>query len=215
MCWPSSRDFATARDGGDRVPRAGLSRAAVTDIAVDLVDSTSDGFATLTLAAVAARAGVAVPSLYKHVGSLAELRRAVALVAMSELLRRSSAATVGVAGEDALRALGRELRAFASQHPGLYAATQVAPDLNDPAALALAQTAADTVVVVAAVLRGFGLPEARTVDAVRATRAAIHGFIELEAHGGFGMPDDVDRSFEFLLDVLVTGVASWSTKGAQ
>ena len=188
------------------MPRAGLSREAVTDLAVELVDSTPDGFTTLTLAAVAARAGVAVPSLYKHVGSLAELRRAVALVGLFELLRRSSAATVGVAGEDALRALGRAIRAFAGEHPGLYAATQVAPDLDDPAASALAQTAADTVAVVAAVLRGFDLPEQRTVDAVRATRAAVHGFVELEAHGGFGMPDDVDRSFEALLDVLVAGI---------
>lgn len=190
------------------MPRAGLSRAAVTDLAVELVDSSPEGFDALTLASVAARAGVAVPSLYKHIGSLAELRRAVALVAMSELVRRSSAATIGVAGEEALRALGRELRAFAREHPGLYAATQVAPDLDDPAALALAQRAADAVAVVAAVLRGFGLPEQRSVDAVRAARAAIHGFLELEAHGGFGMPDDVDRSFEALLDVLIAGISA-------
>ncbi len=192
------------------MPRAGLSREAVTDLAVELVDSTPDGFSTLTLAAVAARAGVAVPSLYKHVGSLADLRRSVALVGLNELLRRSSATTVGRAGEDALRALGREIRAFAGEHPGLYAATQIAPDLddelNDPVSLALAQTAAELVGLVGAVLRGFGLPDSRTVDAVRATRASIHGFVELEAHGGFGMPDDVGRSFEALLDMLVAGV---------
>ena len=188
------------------MPRAGLSREAVTDLAVELVDSTPDGFATLTLAAVAGRAGVAVPSLYKHVGSLADLRRSVALVGLTELLRRSSAATVGRAGEDALRALGREIRAFAGEHPGLYAATQIAPALDDPASLALAQTAGDLVAVVGAVLRGFGLPDSRTIDAVRVTRASIHGFVELEAHGGFGMPDDVDRSFEALLDVLVAGI---------
>ena len=202
-------------DGDRRVPRAGLSREAVTDLAVDLVDSTPNGFAGLTLAAVATRAGVAVPSLYKHVGSLADLRRSVALVGMSELLRRSSAATVGRAREDALRALGREIRSFAGEHPGLYAATQLAPKIDDAldvqshdlAALALAQTAADTVAVVSSVLRGFGLPEQRSVDAVRATRAAIHGFVELEAHGGFGLPDDVDHSFEALLDVLIAGIA--------
>ncbi|MEP6843337.1 MAG: TetR-like C-terminal domain-containing protein [Pseudolysinimonas sp.] len=188
------------------MPRAGLSRDAVTDLAVELVDSTPNGFATLTLAAVAARAGVAVPSLYKHVGSLADLRRSVALVGLSELLRRSSAATVGRAGDDALRALGREIRAFAGEHPGLYAATQIAPDVDGAASLALAQTAADLVGVVGSVLRGFGLPDARTVDAVRATRASIHGFVELEAHGGFGMPDDVNGSFEALLDMLVAGV---------
>jgi hypothetical protein len=39
-----------------------------------------------------------------------------------------------------------------------------------------------------------------------ATRSAIHGFVALEAGGGFGMPDDVDRSFEALLDMLVAGV---------
>lgn len=194
------------RDGGCRVPRAGLSRDAVVDLAVELVDA--DGWGSLTLAAVAGRAGVAVPSLYKHVESVAALRSAVALVALRELSRRSAGATVGVSGDDALRALGREIRAFARQHPGLYAATQVAPDADDPDHLPLVQAAGDAVAIVAAVLRGFGLHESRTVDAIRATRSAIHGFVALEAGGGFGMPDDVDRSFEALLDMLVAGVTS-------
>jgi AcrR family transcriptional regulator len=197
-----------ARDGGRHMPRAGLSRAAVVDLAVELVDSSPDGLAGLTLAAVAARAGVAVPSLYKHIGSLAELRRAVALVGVTEVVRRTSAATIGLAREDALSALGWETRAFAAEHPGLYSAIQIARDLDDPAALALAQAATDWVAIVSAVLRGFGLPEHRSVDAVRATRAAIHGFVELDANGGFAMPDDLDQSFEALLDMLVAGIES-------
>jgi AcrR family transcriptional regulator len=183
------------------VPRAGLSREAVVDLAVELVDS--EGYAGLTLAAVAGRAGVAVPSLYKHVGSLAELRSAVALVAGRELVRVCSAATVGLAGEDALRALGHAIRDFAREHPGLYAATQVAPSQDDVELLA---AASDAVGVVAGVLRGFGLPPARSVDAIRSARAAIHGFVTLEAGGGFGMPDDVDRSFAAMLDVLAHGI---------
>lgn len=183
------------------MPRAGLSREAVIDIAVDLADS--DGYSALTLAAVAGRAGVAVPSLYKHIGSLAALRSAVALAGVRELARRSAAATVGLAGDDALRALGREIRAFARQHPGLYAALQTAPGPDD---VELGQAAGDAVAVIAAVLRGFDLPDERSVDAIRATRAAVHGFVALEAAGGFGMPDDVDRSFEALLDMLVAGV---------
>lgn len=183
------------------MPRAGLSREAVIDIAVDLVDA--EGFAALTLAAVAGRAGVAVPSLYKHIGSLAALRSAVALAAVRELTRRCAAATVGRAGEDALRALGREIRAFARQHPGLYASTQAAPAPDD---VDLVQAAGDMVEIAAAVLRGFELPDPRSVDAIRATRAAIGGFVALEAGGGFGLPDDVDQSFEALLDMLVAGV---------
>lgn len=188
------------------MPRAGLSREAVVDIAVDLVDSGPRGFAELTLASVAGRAGVAVPSLYKHIGSLGDLRRDVALVGMRELNRRTSIATIGRAEDDALRALGREMRAFAHERPGLYAASQLAPDLADPAELPLAQAASDAVAVIAAVLRGFGLPDARAVDAIRATRSAIHGFATLEANGGFGMPDDIDVSYEALLDVLIAGV---------
>jgi len=191
-------------DGGARVPRAGLSRDAVVDLAVELVDS--DGWAALTLAAVAGRAGVAVPSLYKHVDSLAALRSAVALVAVREATRLTVAATVGRSGDEALRALGHAIRGFARQHPGLYAATQIAPDPDAPGGLELAQAAADTVEVIGAVLRGFGLPAERTVDAVRTTRSAVHGFVTLENGGGFGMPDDVDRSFEVLLDVVCAGL---------
>ena len=183
------------------MPRAGLSREAVVDIGVELIDA--EGYAALTLAAVAGRAGVAVPSLYKHIPSLAALRSAVALVGIRELGRRSAAATVGRSGDDALRALGREIRAFSRQHPGLYAATEVAPDIDD---LELIQAAGDAVAVIAAVLRGFDLPDARSIDAIRAARASIHGFVALEAGGGFGMPDDVDQSFEALLDMLVAGV---------
>lgn len=188
------------------MPRAGLSREAVVDVAVDLVDTGSRGFAELTLASVAARAGVAVPSLYKHIGSLAELRRDVAIVGFRELNRRCSIATIGRAEDDALRALGREIRAFALERPGLYAATQLGADFSDPDQLAFIQAAGDAVDVIGAVLRGFGLPEERTVDAIRATRSAIHGFTMLEAGGGFGMPDDVDASYEALLSILVAGV---------
>jgi hypothetical protein len=34
----------------------------------------------------------------------------------------------------------------------------------------------------------------------------LHGFVSLEASGGFGLPDDVDESFETLIDVLVAGL---------
>lgn len=186
------------------MPRAGLGHAAVVDLAVDLVDA--DGWESLTLAAVAARAGVAAPSLYRHVGSLAELRAAVALVGVRELTRVCAEATVGRSGEDALRALGHAIRGFAHQHPGLYAAGQVAAGQDAVGGQELALAGADAVALIAAVLRGFGLPDDRTVDAVRTARSAIHGFVTLEAGGGFGMPDSVDRSFEALLDTVVAGM---------
>jgi AcrR family transcriptional regulator len=174
------------------------------DLAVGLVDDT--GIDGLSLAAVAASAGVAVPSLYKHIGSLADLRRAVAVVGLRRLARESAAVTVGRSGEEALRALAHGIRAFAAGHPGLYGATQVAPHADDPADSEQSTAAADVVAIVVAVLRGFSLPEPALVPAVRVVRSAIHGFVDLEAHGGFGLPEDLDDSFEVLLDVLTAGL---------
>ena len=53
------------------MPRAGLSPRVVVDLALEVVDDGGpSGWADLGLSAVAHRAGVAVPSLYKHVDGL-------------------------------------------------------------------------------------------------------------------------------------------------
>lgn len=191
------------------MPRAGLSPDAVVRLAVEVVDDGgTSGFADLTLAKVAAKAGVAAPSLYKHVGSLADLRREVTLIAVGELTAASMSATVGRAGADALRALATAWRRYALDHPGRYTATQIGPDPDAPADAALRDAAAESVQVVVAVLRGFGLPDAHLIDAVRAVRAGVHGFVTLELGGGFRMREDVDQSFTVLLDMIVAGVVA-------
>ncbi|WP_129789533.1 TetR/AcrR family transcriptional regulator [Promicromonospora panici] len=198
------------------MPRAGLSHDAVVRLAVEVVDAGGpSGFADLTLAKVAANAGVAAPSLYKHVGSLADLRREVAVIAVRELTAAGTAASVGRAGADALQALANAWRTYALDHPGRYAATQTGPDPDDPAAAPLRDAAAESVQVVVAVLRGFGLPDDRLIDAVRAVRAGVHGFVTLELGGGFRMREDVDQSFTVLLEMLVAGVAALAAPAAQ
>jgi len=197
------------------VPRAGLSHDAVVRLAIEVVDAGGpSGFADLTLAKVAAKAGVAAPSLYKHVGSLADLRREVAVIVVRELTAAGTSASVGRAGADALQALANAWRAYALDHPGRYAATQIGPDPDDPAATPLRDAAAESVQVVVAVLRGFGLPDDRLIDAVRAVRAGVHGFVTLELGGGFRMREDVDQSFAVLLEMLVAGVAALAAPAA-
>ena len=191
------------------MPRAGLSREAVVGLALEVIDDGgTDGFAGLTLATVASRAGVATPSLYKHVGSLAELRREVSVRTVRDLATVSSRATVGLSGPEAVRAMAHAWRGYARAHPGRYAATQVGPDPDDPAQAEHRAAAAESVAVAVATLRGFDLPEEGVVDAVRAVRSAVHGFVTLELGDGFRMPQDVDRSFDALVDMLVAGIAA-------
>ena len=125
------------------MPRAGLSRASVVGLALSVVDDGwVRGFETLTLAAVAARAGVAVPSLYKHVESLADLRREVAVIAVRGLTADLEKATSGATGSDAIVRLAHAVREHARTQPGRYSAAQVAPDAEEPADAPLRAVAA-------------------------------------------------------------------------
>lgn len=186
------------------MPRAGLSHAVVVAEAARLADEV--GLDRLTLAALAARLGVAVPSLYKHVDGLRALRRDVALLAIGELRTALATALADVppgppepTRADRLRALADGYRAYARAHPGRYATTLRAPAPGDAE---LAAAAEEVLTTVLSLLAGYGLAGDDAVDATRALRATLHGFVALESAGGFGMPRDVDRSFERLVDGL-------------
>jgi AcrR family transcriptional regulator len=164
------------------------------------------GYDKLTLAAVAQRRGVALPSLYKHVRGLDDLQQHLAALATSELADALGKAAIGRARGDALRALGSAYRGYARAHPGRYAATVRAPSADNPEHVAAATSAVNVVV---AVLAGYGLSGDDAIDATRAVRSALHGFVAIEASGGFGMPLDVDRSFERMLDMLDSALSTW------
>ena len=182
--------------------KVGLDRRQVIDAAVALVDD--DGLASVSLANVAAVLGVASPSLYSHVDSLAALRRELALEASARLGTDIRDAVTGSGGEAALRRIAHVYRAFARTHPGLYATLHTTPVPSEDAELSAAFGA--MVPDLAAVLSGLGLPETDAVPLIRTVRSALHGFVSLEASGGFGLPDDIDESFETLIDVLVAGL---------
>jgi AcrR family transcriptional regulator len=177
----------------------------VVTAAAELADEA--GFNRLSLAALAARLGVRLPSLYKHIDSLDGLRRDVAVLAVTELGAVMSAAAIGRAGSDALRAVANAYRHYGQAHPGRYAATVRAPAADDAEHTAAAES---VLRVVLAVLAGYGLSGNDAIDATRALRATLHGFVALEAGGGFGMPVDVDRSYTRLVDGFDATLHRWA-----
>jgi AcrR family transcriptional regulator len=159
------------------VARAGLTPDTVTDLALTVLDEA--GEQGLTLRAVAERAGVATPSLYKHVPSLARLRQLMALRTLGEATERIGTAVMGRAGEDALRAFLAEYRAFAREYPHRQALIERVPG-DDPDVSAASER---LVRIAYAVVRGFGLEGDEAVHAVRTLRAAVVGFAGLERGG--------------------------------
>jgi AcrR family transcriptional regulator len=183
------------------VPRAGLTPAAVTKLALaELDESGPDG---LTLKAVAVRAGVATPSLYKHVQSIDHLRDLMTVTVLDEAAAEIGGAVMGRAGHDALEAFLTAYRGFAHRFPHRW--TLLEHPTSDPAVQA---SAARLVEVAYAVVRGFGLAEDEQVDAVRTLRAAVTGFIALEHGGGYQLGRDPDESFRYLITVLTKGLSA-------
>jgi AcrR family transcriptional regulator len=186
------------------MPRAGLNRERIAAQAAVVADEM--GFDRLTLAAVAVRCGVSLPGLYKHVNGLEAVRRDVAVRSVREVTAVLAEAAAGRAGRDALHAIAVAFRRFATEHPGRYAASVRAPDLGDAEYVAASDAA---VGVLAAVLKGYRIEGDDMIDAVRMIRAALHGFVSIEAAGGFGLPQSVDATFVRLVDTLDSAWSTW------
>lgn len=180
------------------MPRAGLSTAAVVDAALAVVDE--HGADALTLAAVAQRTGVATPSLYKHVAGLGELRTLLGARVLDDMTEHFTRAALGRGGDDAVIALMHAYRDYVKAHPARYAAAPLDP-LHDPA---LAPAGGKLLAVVLGALRAYDLDPSAAIHATRCLRAVAHGFSSLEAGGGFGLPEDLDHTY----DQLITAVLS-------
>ncbi len=188
---------------GPRRGRGHLDRAAILERAAWLADR--DGLDTLTLTALAGELGIRPPSLYNHVASLEELRQALATRALGELDAALGRAAQGVAGAKAILALGEAYRAYAHVHPGLYAAIAAVSASKTPELHAARGALLDTV---GAVLRGFDLVGKKEVlHAMRAFYSLMHGFVSLEAAGGFALPVEPTASFRWLLTHFSAGLS--------
>lgn len=182
-----------------------LTRSTVIDRAASLSDDI--GLEELTITKLGRSLGIAPPGVYRHVADLADLRSALSQQASREVAGVLSAACAGLSGADALAALAHTLRAWAAQHPGRYAALQVAPDPGD----AVGQAAAEGLIaVIASALRAYRLAGDDLTDAIRLIRSALHGFVALEQGGGFKQPRSLDATFARVIASLDAVLTAWS-----
>ncbi len=87
-------------------------------------------------------------------------------------------------------------RNWALEHSARYAACNLMPapgDIEDEA------VSLSAIQVIADVLTAYHLEGDDAVDAIRAFRSTLHGFVSYETAGAFRWSADVDRSFERLV----------------
>jgi len=191
-------------------PRPGLDQSRVVAAAIELLND--EGSENLTLRRLADKLGVRPPSLYNHIGGLPGLYRELALVNAQVMGEYMAQSAIGRSGPDALAAVARAYRAYIKKNPGLYLATLQASNKQQPSNPELAAAEERTVEIVLAVLAPFGLQGEDALHAVRGLRSVVHGFTTLEISGGFGLPLNLDESFNRLVAILVHGLEKEASK---
>jgi AcrR family transcriptional regulator len=186
--------------------RAGLTADRVTLAGAELADEV--GLDHVTMSAVARRLGVKDASLYVHVRNLEDLRGRIALLAADEKTIRIAEATAGRAGKDALVAYANAWRSYAHEHPGRYSATQT-PIRIDPELAAQAPGPRRSIDLTYSMLRAYALAEPDLTDAVRLMRSTLHGFVSIEAAGGFAHARPAAQSWPRCLDALHRALQHW------
>src|SRR5579871_3143721 len=176
-------------------------REEVIETALRLVER--EGEAGIGFNRVARALGVKPPWLYSHVADHEELCRLVTMRAWEQFADAAELARGRRRGRAAILMVAHTYREFAQAHPGLFRLMEtiaIAPDDETFAA-----SRERLFELFAGPLAELGASAGEFVHQVRALRAAVHGFVTLEAQGQFELDEDVDASFEHMLSALIRG----------
>ena len=107
-----------------------------------------------------------------------------------------------------MTAFANVYRAYAREHPGRYAATQLRLDPETAAVSAGGRHAQ----MLRAILRGYDLTEPDQTNAVRLLGSVFHGYVSLEMGGGFShSAPDTQETWLQILDALDALLRNWPT----
>ena len=178
------------RGGRSAARPAKLSRDGIVDGALTFLDR--EGWDSLTINALATQLGTKGPSLYNHVDSLEDLRRAVRTRVIDDIITMLNRVGEGRARDDAVLVMAGAYRSYAHHHPGRYSAfTRMPLGGDDPEYTAATRNAAAPVI---AVLSSYGLDGHEAFFAALEFWSAMHGFVLLEMTG---VMDDIDTDVLF------------------
>ncbi|MGA8547948.1 MAG: WHG domain-containing protein [Mycobacterium sp.] len=210
---PAERQSSSGRSGGggkSAARPAKLSREIIVNAALTFLDR--EGWDALTINALANQLGTKGPSLYNHVVSLEDLRRAVRMRVIDDIITMLNRVAEGRVGDDAVLVMAGAYRSYAHHHPGRYSAfTRMPLSGDDPEFTAATKGAAGPVMEV---LSSYGLDIEQAFYASLEFWSAMHGFVLLEMTGAMDGVD-TDTVFSDMVLRLAAGMERRSERGSQ
>jgi AcrR family transcriptional regulator len=183
-------------------PKIALNKNTIILAAAELANEHGSGYVTLAL--LAKKLNIKPPSLYNHFDGLPGIKRELAIFSLEKLYNSLVEGAKGKPqGEEAVMALSQVYLTFARRNPGLYEFALAAPD---PADELVHEAGKKIVGLVVTAIQPFGLKDEEAIHAVRGLRSLMHGFASLEQKGGFGMPLDLDESYQLAVTAFISGL---------
>ncbi len=174
----------------------------ITAAARELLES--QGYAGLTMQAVADRVGVRAPSLYKRVRSRDDLVRLVTEATFQDLAGHLNALAVTNDGQAYITEFAHTMRAFGHAHPHAFrliigaGPVTVQPDQ---------ELLADGVAPLLRIAGDLAGPD-HALQAARTLTAWLAGFITMELGGAFNLGGDIEEAFRYGITHLARAVTA-------
>lgn len=181
--------------------RKGLTIENIVEAATELINE--NGFDQFSLRELAARLNVKPASLYNHTSNVAEITLAVGRIALETLGSRLKQASVRLEGKTRLLAIADEYRKYAKENEELYKAILHLPAYEDES---IKEESNNIMQHLYEALSDFELCQKEKIQFSRAYRSAMHGFVSLEMSGYFRQNVDVDESYHYLMNSLLSGL---------
>lgn len=145
--------------------------------------------------------------LAENIDTIPEMRRFLAIKGYRELRRRLETAIDGRTGEEALRIVALEMRAYAHDRPGLSAATFRNVQVDSPEWRQEGQAIAQLVL---GVLAGAGLTGDPANHALRTLRSLVRGFVLHEITSSFLERLDYDETYRLAIEAYLLGLSAFA-----
>ncbi len=181
-----------------------FDRAQVVAAAISCLEEGTD---TLSLASVARRMGIKPPSLYNHVRNIDDLNFAVMVEGNRQLATALEDAIRDVyVPREVLLGLALAIRSWVLENTAIYAVmSRARPNHDDPEFAVVAHRVLD---LFRRPLGQLGIEGDDATHAIRGLRAAMHGFVLLEAAGQFQLDLSTEASYRWLIETTLRGLPS-------
>ena len=172
-----------------------MNKSEIITLAIHIVNTR--GLQDLTISEIAKEFKVKPPSLYKHIRNLNEIYDELGTIFIREAIRIIQHNVFGLSGEKAIKEASKSFRDFSIKNPGLYQCLQLTHIHRSPQ---YQQDALSFIELLARLIAPYKIRNNHQIHAIRSLRCLLHGFIDLQIQNGFGLPEDIDKSFELAMD---------------